>query len=173
MSERIEAYMADLETAKQFRRDCRRQAYRLVVSFLDTPLPPLVNLPFLGDRGVEVLSAAFADASVGRLRDLGPQMVEHFPIREELHKLWGSLSNEQIRDVVEGVLSTEFRILINLGISLGALVGVFGMVPIVILNCAGLAPETVHSTWGVPVAVACWWSGLLIVYMIVKASIMR
>jgi uncharacterized membrane protein YheB (UPF0754 family) len=123
ISEHLLNAISDETNRKTLRAEARITARRVIIEFLDAPLPRLADLPFFKPRGLESLADSAANVTARKLRDLAPELVRHFPIREKLYELWNSMTNEQIRSTVDGALSREFKVLVNMGISFGALVG--------------------------------------------------
>ena len=62
--------------------------------------------------------------------------MQQLPVEEMLANCWKSLTNRQIQQQVQGVLSTEFQILVNLGISFGSFVA---FILITVQNLTGAA----------------------------------
>ncbi|MFC1835812.1 DUF445 family protein [Thermodesulfobacteriota bacterium] len=129
---------------------------KVVVGFLDSPLPRLIDLPFITPRGLDGLASAAANLTVAKLRDFGPGLVEHFPIAERLNELWDSLDNKRIQSTVHGVLANEFQLLVNLGISFGSFVAFVSLV---------------LKSLGGAVAAAIIWIMIVIAYRLFKRRI--
>ncbi|MGO9116148.1 MAG: hypothetical protein ACLQPD_00905 [Desulfomonilaceae bacterium] len=153
ISTEIAQILTDPGTRSRIYPQSRILMRRWVVSFLDTPLPKLIDLPFVKSQGVETLAVAVSNIVTNKLRDYGPRLVERFPIRERLQDLWDAMTNEQMQESILGVMEYQFKILINLGISYGATVGFLSLVL-----------QGVSGTKGTIVV----WTVLIIAYRIFK-----
>ncbi|MFH1113183.1 MAG: hypothetical protein V1792_04620 [Pseudomonadota bacterium] len=153
VSARIAQILADPVTRSRIYPQSRILMRRWVVSFLDAPLPKIIDLPFVKSQGVESLAGAAGDIVIERLREYGPRLVERFPIRERLQDLWSAMTNEQMQESILGVMEDQFKILINLGISYGAAVGFLSLVL-----------QGVSGTFGTIVV----WGVLITIYRLFK-----
>lgn len=101
----------------------RIKARHVLQELINRPVSDLFGSP---EAKVEIRESVEREI-VPRLADTliekAGAIASHFPVREELEKVWNKLSNEDIRDSVKGTLSREFATLVNLGVSLGAMTG--------------------------------------------------
>ncbi|MDQ7783649.1 MAG: hypothetical protein RDU20_12265 [Desulfomonilaceae bacterium] len=153
ISARISQVLADPATRSSIYPQSRILMRRWVVSFLDAPLPKIIDLPFVKSQGVEALAVAAGDVVTDRLREYGPSLVERFPIRERLQDLWNAMTNEQMQESILSVMEDQFKILINLGISYGAAVGFLSLIL-----------QGVSGTFGTIMV----WGVLLLAYRVFK-----
>jgi uncharacterized membrane protein YheB (UPF0754 family) len=155
-SSAVATHLKDYDTRDEIKLQSRIVMRRVMVGLLDTHLERLVDVPFIRRRGLDMLTKRAADITVVKLQQLGPVLVEKFPVRENLSDLWESMTNKQIQDAVHGVLANEFQILINLGISFGAFVGFVSLL---------------FQSFSGPTIAAILWILLVIAYGIFKSKI--
>ena len=109
--------------------------------FWSLDLPSLKSL--FGQKSLMDLKifTAFKDLVFSRITTVLPGLAQYFPVEEKLLQLWQNMSNAQIKETIDDALGSEFKGLVNAGISLGSIIAAviyfsqnlfltdFGMVP--------------------------------------------
>ncbi|MFH0822402.1 MAG: DUF445 family protein [Pseudomonadota bacterium] len=115
--------LAENDVKHRVATECRIKTRRVVIALLDAAIPRLKDLPFLKPAVLAGLGTSAADLAACKLLQYAPEMASRLPIREKMWELWNSMTNRQIKEMVQTVLDSQLKVLINLGISFGAAVG--------------------------------------------------